>query len=182
MEELGGKETISLNGFRIYLKNHYGLLELNTEFSRIKKLLAENFAEIKENHMEFEKFIDYVTKYVRHHKNQTEFNDLLEKFTSKKGLTNSEVYKKAYIDRRVYSKLSGDHKYHPGKRTIIALGLAMEVSRYEMEIFLASAGYCLNPCSVFDLVIMYCIENEVYNVNTVNALLVEMGEKILHKE
>jgi hypothetical protein len=172
----------TLDKFREYLNEHYGAFKFGENFMKLKVLLDENAMTIKDKNMEFQELTKSINEYIKKRRSFTIFSYLLNEFKTKKGVSHIDIYKKAYIDRRVYSRLIKDRTYHPGKRTVISLGLALELTRDDMDEFLASAGFCFNSCSVFDLVIMFCIDCRIYDINTVNALLVEVGEKVLHKE
>jgi hypothetical protein len=171
-----------LVNFRRYVYDHYGLIDIRINSKTIREILSENKTMIDKKHADFNELTDSIKKFIKRMRSAAVFNYLLKKHLEIKNIPDTELYKKANIDRRVYSRLKTDMKYHPGKKTVIALGLALNLNRSEMDEFLSSAGYCFNYCSAFDLVIMFCIEQEIYQIDTVNALLIEIGEKILHKE
>jgi hypothetical protein len=172
-----------LEDFRAYLKENYGSFRhISSKFTMAQELLRKNSAMIEDNHMKFEELVNAVHRYIKTNRNYDTFNKLLNEYTAKRGMTDSELYKKAFIDRRVYSRLVTNPKYHPGKRTVMTLGLALELNISDMVKFLESAGFCFNTCAVTDLAVMYCVEHGIYDIYMVNALLVEMGEKVLHKE
>jgi hypothetical protein len=172
-----------LEDFRAYLKENYGSFRhMSSKFTIVQGLLRENTAIIEGNRMKFEELVNAVHRYIKTKRSYDTFNKLLNEYMAMKGMTDSELYKKAFIDRRVYSRLATNPRYHPGKRTIITLGLALELDIGDMTRFLESAGFCFNTCAVADLAVMYCVEHEIYDIYMVNALLVEVGEKVLHKE
>lgn len=86
-------------------------------------------------------------------------------------MTETEVYKKARIDRRHFSKIRSNANYHPKKNTIISLALALELNDIEADKLLASAGYTLTNNDTFDLVIQFCIKKKIYNIDDVNLAL-----------
>ena len=96
-----------------------------------------------------------------------------------KGLKDSDVYKKAGIDRRLFSKLRSDFDYHPSKSTALRLCLALELDIAETEILLESAGYCLSLSDTADLVIRYCIEHRVFDIISVNEAIDYFSGKII---
>ena len=96
----------------------------------------------------------------------------------KSGKTESEVYKKAGIDRRLFSKIRSNKKYTPAKKTVIALCLALELPRNEADLLLASAGYSLSRADDFDLAIAFCIEKKVYNFLDINEVLYHLGFEV----
>lgn len=99
------------------------------------------------------------------------FNQVLFDFIDKKGTSDSEIYKKAGIDRRHFSKIRSNPDYRISKNTAIALALALELKKKETEILLSAAGYSLSDCDTFDLVIQFCIEKKIYDIHTVNEAL-----------
>ncbi|WP_210364197.1 hypothetical protein [Bacillus sp. REN3] len=92
-------------------------------------------------------------------------------FIDRKGATDAEIYKKAGIDRRHFSKIRSNPEYRPGKNTMIALALALELNKKETDKLLSSAGYSLSDSELFDLVIQFCIEKKIYEIIQVNQAL-----------
>ena len=76
-----------------------------------------------------------------------------------------------------YQKIISNKDYVPKKRTVMALGLALELPLEEYERFLASAGYAFMPSSKFDLIIKYCVMNHIYNLINVDVILDDHGEE-----
>jgi len=89
----------------------------------------------------------------------------------KTGKKDSEIYKKAGIDRRLFSKIRSDKTYIPSKKTVISLCLALELEREEADSLLSVAGYSLSQSSVFDLVIAFCIERKIFDILAVDEIL-----------
>lgn len=90
----------------------------------------------------------------------------------------SIIYKKANINAKHFNKIKND-KYHPSKKTAIALGLALHLNIEEFEALLTSASYALSLNNVFDVVIMYCINNKIYDLIIVNEILYEFNLPLL---
>ena len=109
------------------------------------------------------------------------FSTMLLRLIDEKGLKDSEVYKKANIDRRLFSKIRGDEDYVPSKKTAISFCLALQLDMDEAKKLLEAAGYALSTSSRFDLIIMYLIENEEYNIHFANIVLEDYGEGTLSK-
>lgn len=99
------------------------------------------------------------------------FNQTLFNLIDKKGATDSSVYKKAGIDRRHFSKIRSNPEYRPGKNTVIALALALELNKRETDQLLGSAGYSLSDSETFDLVIQFCLEKKIFDIHSVNQAL-----------
>lgn len=109
------------------------------------------------------------------------FSAMLLRLIDEKGLKDSDVYKKANIDRRLFSKIRGDEDYVPSKKTAISFCLALQLEMDEAKKLLEVAGYALSEASRFDLIIMYLIENSEYNIHFANIVLNDYGEGSLSK-
>ena len=96
----------------------------------------------------------------------------------KSGKKDSDIYKKAGIDRRLFSKIRSNLAYTPAKKTIISLCMALELSREEADSLLSSAGYSLSRADDFDLAIAFCIEKQVYDLCSINEVLDHFGFEI----
>ena len=96
------------------------------------------------------------------------FSNMLLRLIDEKGLKDSDVYKKANIDRRLFSKIRGDEDYVPSKKTAISFCLALQLEMDEARKLLKTAGYTLSESSRFDLIISYLIENREYNIHFAN--------------
>ena len=107
------------------------------------------------------------------------FCDSLFGIIDERGIKDSAVYKKADIDRRLFSKIRSDSDYHPAKNTAIRLCLALELDIIETEKLLESAGYCLSLSSTTDLVIRYCIEHKIFNIISVNEAIDYFSGKLI---
>ena len=99
------------------------------------------------------------------------FNQLLFSFIDKKRVNDSDIYKKAGIDRRHFSKIRSNPNYHLGKNTAIALALALELNKKETDKLLSAAGYSLSDSDTFDLVIQFFFEKRIYDIHRVNEAL-----------
>lgn len=114
-------------------------------------------------------------------KKEESFSEMLLRIIDEKHLKDSDVYKRANIDRRLFSKLRSDKDYFPGKKTAISFCLALQLDVDEAKKLLATAGYTLSASSRFDLIIMYLIERGEYNIHFVNLVLDDYGEGTLSR-
>ena len=107
------------------------------------------------------------------------FQARLLRMIDSSGMTDPEVYKRANVDRKLFSKIRCSEDYIPKKRTIVALAIAMRLNLDDTRDLLAAAGLLLANNSRFDLIITFCIENGIYDVYEVNALLFKFEQPIL---
>lgn len=106
------------------------------------------------------------------------FSDRLFAVIDEKGINDVELYKKANLDRRLFSKLR-NKTYKPSKNTILALILALELDMQEARDLLSFAGYNLAPNDKTDIIVSFFLEKQVYDIFTVNETLDRYGEKCL---
>ncbi|MBN2859676.1 MAG: hypothetical protein JXK93_05350 [Sphaerochaetaceae bacterium] len=95
------------------------------------------------------------------------FVEVLFAFIEESELNEVDIYRKAGLDRRHFSKIRSavsGKRYRPTKQTIINLGLSLGLSRPSFDILLASAGYALSPSMREDLIVMFCIDHGIYDV------------------
>ena len=107
------------------------------------------------------------------------FSTFLFFLIDRNNLKDSDVYHKANIDRRLFSKIRSNEEYHPSKETVIALGLALELNIEELEQLLKKASYSLPKNNVFDLIIRFCVQEKIYDIWEVNRLLSEYSCTLL---
>ena len=81
------------------------------------------------------------------------------------------MYKRALMDRKLFSKILSDSNYKPSKKIVCILALALQLDQKESKTFIKGAGYILTSGSTFDLSIRYCIKHKIYDVYQVQALL-----------
>jgi hypothetical protein len=94
---------------------------------------------------------------------------------SQKGMENSEVYKRAIVDKKVFSKIKSNPKYHPQKLTALCLCIGAKLNMDETRDLLARAGYALSPCNKTDIIFSYFIENGIYDMIELDIQLEEHG-------
>jgi hypothetical protein len=107
------------------------------------------------------------------------FQIILLDFIDKKELSDSEVYKKANITRQHFSKIRSDVFYVPKKETVMKFIIALELKVSDAEKILNAAGYAFATSFWLDVVILYCVENCVFDTMKIDQFLVEKGQPSL---
>jgi len=92
-----------------------------------------------------------------------------------KGMENADVYNRAIVDKKVFSKIKNNPDYHPKKLTALCLCVGAKLNMDETRDLLARAGYALSPCDKQDIIFSYFIENEIYDMIELDIQLEEHG-------
>lgn len=107
------------------------------------------------------------------------FQQYLFMLIDRKGLSDPEVYRRANIDRKHFSKIRNNVDYTPSKRTALALAIALELSLDETKDLLERAGLALSPSLMSDMIIKYCIETSNYDIYEINCVLFKYDQPTL---
>lgn len=151
-----------------YVNNHY--VEMRNSYY---KKTEENYSTTQRNNIK-NKSLEELMK-----KSEETFSQMLLRIIQEKGLTDVQAYRKANVDRKLFSKIRGNPLYKPSKRTIFCFAIALELTMSEAEELLRKAGFAFSNCFKDDVIVSYFIENRKYDIYEINDILFQYDLPLL---
>mgnify|MGYP002624807358 CR=1 FL=1 len=159
-----------------YIDNHYVNNKFNEEYQDgyIFREHSRNYHKsprpvTQESHSEYTNLIERMQDI------QETFSQRLMKLIQEKNMSNSEVYHRAIIDRKIFSKIKNDSNYQPKKITALCLCVGAKLTLIETKDLLSRAGYALSPSDKIDIIFSYFIEREIYDMIDLDIELEKYG-------
>ena len=142
---------------------------------------------LRNSQREVSESISCVRQYAAHypeleehlHQQEQSFSEALFALIKQQGKTEVEVYKKANIDRRLFSKIRSTREYLPSKRTVLALAMGLELDLEATEELLTYAGYALSPTNTFDRIITFFLLKDIHDIFEINEVLFSYDQPLL---
>lgn len=109
------------------------------------------------------------------------FSEAVLRIITEKGWKDPDCYKAANMDKRLFSKIRCNRNYHPDKKTAISLAIALELNMKETNNLLGKAGYALSESDKRDVIVMFFIKQEIFDILELDGVLLENGQEMLTK-
>ena len=107
------------------------------------------------------------------------FTEMLFRSIDERDISDVDVYKRANLDHKLFSKILRNQEYRPSKSTLLALSVALELDHDQTAELLRRVGFGLSPCSRFDMIVEYFINDRNYNIFEINEAFFAFGEALL---
>lgn len=155
--------------------------ELQIKFKEIKKKKELEGPIVKYSISVSDDVLDTAKKEIKEVKLEPSFREVLFGFIDNKKLSDPEVYKKAKVDKRTFSRIRKGEQKYISKKTVICLGLALELNQKDFDKLLKANHDILSDNEYFDVAIKWCIKNKKYDIEQVNDILYACDLDLLTK-
>ena len=156
-------------------------LELKAAQKR-KQEAAANEPQIKYSLSLDTSTIDRAVKEIKETKLEPTFKEVLFKYIDKSGMTDPEVYKKAHMDKRTFSKIRTEDDPYVSYKNAICLALALELNIDDLKKLMKAKYYTFGENDYFDIAILWCVKNKIYDIEQVNDVLYACDLDLLTKD
>ena len=141
----------------------------------VRYSLSLDSVEVSEKASSIDEFINVV-------KDKQTFSEYLFSLIDESGESDADIYNRAGIDRRLFSKIRSNADYQPSKNTIFALAMSLKLDQTKTSRLLNKAGFEFSNNKLTDIIIMFCIENKIYDLYQIDSFLVEYKQKPIASE
>lgn len=156
-------------------------LRLELRAAQKRKNEYNNYSEIKYSLSLDTTIVNNAVNKIKQTKLQSTFKELLFMYIDKSQMTDPEVYKKAHMDKRTFSKIRSKEIPYVSKKNCICLALALELNINDFIKLLNSNHYYMGKNDYFDIAIQWCIKNNIYDIDQVNDILYACDLELLTK-
>ena len=156
-----------------YIDKYYEPVKYDIKMDKEILFIFDKIQKDKSSTMAVDRNIDNLMEQL-----EETFSQRLLRMIDERGMTDSEVYTRAYVDRRHFSKIRKDINYVPNKKTVLAFTIALELSLDEAKNLLASAGFALSRSSKTDIIVAYFLQNKIYDMFEINDALDAYGQPV----